>query len=83
MPEFRYDGPSDIFHKAEGDDGVVKGATGSFSQAMVDRYKEQGHLFTPVSDLKAKEVEAAKTVAKEASSATTADVGQGAGTVSR
>jgi len=82
MPEFRYDGPSNLFKKAEDDDGVRRGATGNFSQALVDRYTEQGHRFTLVSALKASEAEAAKVASKE-SAAETKAVGEGAGTVSR
>jgi len=84
MPEFRYDGPSHLFKKTEDDEGVRRGATGNFAQALVDRYTEQGHRFTPVSALKSSEAEAAKAASKGSVVETKAvSVGEGAGTISR
>ncbi len=65
MPQYRYDGFADTFKLNEDDPGTKQGAIGTFSKATVDKYTAQGHMFTPVDELRPAAVTEAKEVAKE------------------
>lgn len=50
MAKYRYEGFASLFKKDEDDKGTAPGETLEISKAMVDKYTEQGHRFTEVSE---------------------------------